>query len=89
MNPRIPTEAEKEQLVQFLLLREYQNPSGEDEKQERGFVEEAAIAVFDDYITDGPGYAGKVMIVVWSGSPGLTQTFIWHREEIELCTNET
>ena len=88
MNPRKPTEEEKEQLVQYVILSQYRNPSDEEEQQERGFVEGAAIAVFDHYMTDSPGYAGKVMVVVWPGSPGQTQTFIWQREEIELCPNE-
>ena len=88
MNPRKPTQEEKGQLVQYLWLKNYVDPTETDKEEEQGLVENAAIAVFDHYITDGPGYSGKVMIVVWSGSPGLTQTFIWNREEIELCPNE-
>ncbi len=88
MNPRKPTQEEKEQLVQYLWLKNYVDPTDEDKKQEQDFVENAAIAVFDHYITDSPGYSGRVMIVVWRGSPGQTQTFIWNREEIEICPNE-
>ena len=89
MNPRKPTEDEKDQLIQYLWLKNYTDPTDEDKKQEQDFVESAAIAVFDQYITDSPGYSGKIMIVVWAGGPGLTQTFIWNREEIAVCPNET
>ncbi len=89
MNPRKPTEEEKEQLVQYLWLENYIDPTEEDKVQQREFVDRAAIAVFDHYTTDSPGYSGKVMVVVWPGSPGMTQTFTWNREEIGLCENET
>ncbi len=88
MNPRNPTQDEKDQLVQYLWLKNYKDPTETDKEQEQDFVEKAAIAVFDHYTTDSPGYSGKVMVVVWAGSPSQTQTFIWHREEIELCENE-
>ena len=40
-------------------------------------IENAAIAVFENYMSDGPGYAGKVMVVVWSGGPEFTDTYTW------------
>ncbi len=82
MNPRIPTEAEKNELVTYILFDEFvkSSVSGEDKETVEGLVENAAIAVFDDYITDSPGYAGKVMVVVWSGDPAFTDTYIWDRE---------
>lgn len=91
MNPRKPTEEEKKELVIYILFKDYgkYSVSEEDKETIEGHVESAAIAVFDHYMTDSPGYAGKVMVVVWPGSPGMTQTFIWNREEIERCPNET
>lgn len=38
----------------------------------------AYAAVFDDYCTDCPGHSGKVMSVVWSGSPSFFDVFYWH-----------
>ena len=35
----------------------------------RDFLANSFVSVTDRYITDGPGYAGKVISVVWSGSP--------------------
>jgi len=53
----------------------------------------AAIAVWDDYITDGPCYCGKVMVVVWPGSPSFHNVFTFDaatgelvEEVYEFCT---
>ena len=79
MNPRIPTEAEKNELVAYLMATDYANP--EDERENVvGYVENAAIAVFDTYTTSSPGYSGKVMVVVYDGAPEQTETYIWQRE---------
>jgi len=32
---------------------------------------------YNHYLTDCPGYAGKVMSVVWSGSPSRFDLFTW------------
>ena len=82
MNPRKPTNKEKKELVTYILFDEFvkSSYSGEDKKAVEGLVEQSAIAVFDHYITDSPGYAGKVMVVVWSGDPAYTDTYIWDRE---------
>ncbi len=83
MNPRKPTQEEKDQLVQYLWLKNYVDPTDADKEEQQGFVENAAISVFDHYTTDSPGYQGKLMVVVWGGSPTLCQVYIWNREEIE------
>jgi hypothetical protein len=82
MNPRKPTNEEKKELVTYILFDEFgkSHVSKEDKENVEGLVEQAAIAVFDDYITDSPGYAGKVMVVVWSGDPAYSDTYIWDRE---------
>ena len=43
-------------------------------------VEGAYIAIFDTYATNSVGYAGKVMVVVYDGSPKYTETFTWGKE---------
>jgi hypothetical protein len=48
-------------------LEEYKNFESE--------VLGASIAVFDDYITGGPGFHGQVAVVVWDGSPSYATTF--------------
>jgi hypothetical protein len=79
MNPRKPTEAEKQELIAFLLAQDFADDENERENVE-GYVANAAIAVFDDYVTGGPGYAGKLMVVVYDGGPYQTETYIWERE---------
>src|SRR6266436_7784502 len=80
MNPRKPTEKEKKELVTCVLFNDYGSSVSEEDKETvEGHVEDAGIAVFDTYITDSPGYAGKVMVVVWPGDPAFTETYIWDR----------
>lgn len=43
-------------------------------------IREASIAVFDDYITYGPDYAGKLMLVAWMLSPSYYQAFTWDKQ---------
>ena len=79
MNPRIPTIEERNELVAFLLATDYAND--EDERENvAGYVENAAIAIFDKYVTSSPGYAGKVMVVVYDAEPSQTETYIWQRK---------
>ena len=76
MKPRIPTKDEKIELEEYLLKHDYKNDEHERVNIE-GFVESAAIAVFDNYITSSPGYSGKLMIVVYQGAPEMTETYTW------------
>ena len=76
MKSRIPTKEEKIELVEYLLKHDYKNDENERLNIE-AFVESAAIAVFDNYITSSPGYSGKLMVVVYQGSPEMTETYTW------------
>ena len=86
MSPRKPTEEEKKQLLEFLLRNEDPElfDAGKVDLERKEEMEEAvkvaAIAVFDHYITDSVGYAGKVMVVVWLSAPGDTQTYTWYSD---------
>src|SRR5947209_6231750 len=76
MQPRTPTEQEKKELLDY--LQEEGSIEAPDEGEDL-FDGTMYAAVFDGYITDGPGYAGRVMVVTWSGSPSFTDTYIWSR----------
>ncbi len=78
---RLPTELEKEELLKYVVNAKYIEPTPADWGEEAVYLDSIWITVFDDYITDGPGYAGRVMVVVWGGSPSFTETFIWESEE--------
>lgn len=78
MEPRKLTETVKKELLELVIANKYlKEPSVEERQDEADCIEHTSIVVFDDYITDGPGYAGKVMVVVWGGSPSFTETYIW------------
>ncbi len=86
MNPRKPTREEKRQLAEFILRGEEPelfdlgkvDPERKTEVEEA--IEAAAIAVYDSYITDSVGYAGKIMVVVWPAGPAYTQTYTWYSD---------
>jgi hypothetical protein len=83
MQPRKPTEQEKRELAEYVIENKYRDPSEDERQDEMDAVDNNAyIAVFDDYITGSPGYSGKVMTVVWDGSPSFTETYIWERHTL-------
>jgi hypothetical protein len=55
---------------------------GEEIDNLKGLIARACIAIFDDYAADGPGYGGKLMIVVWPSKPDLYEVFIWKNEQL-------
>lgn len=63
-HPRAATAKEREKLIAFFMERE-----GVD--RDATCVEGAYIAVFARYISDCPGFAGKVYSIVWPGGPEL------------------
>jgi len=79
MKSRIPTKEEKVELVEYILKHDLRNDENERANIE-GFVESAAIAVFDNYITSSPGYSGKLMVVVYQGAPEMTETYTWVKD---------
>jgi len=79
MKSRNPTKEEKIELLEYILKYDYKNDENERVNIE-GFVESAAIAVFDNYITSSPGYSGKLMLVVYEGAPEMTETYTWVKD---------
>lgn len=51
---------------------------GPDLETVRGHLDGAAVAAFDNYTTDSPGYQGTVYAVIWPGGPEIVQSFIRH-----------
>jgi hypothetical protein len=85
--PRLPTHEERQQLIAWNLSL------GVDRESASGLVDGAFIAVFDNYMTECPGYVGKVMSVVWSGAPSIYDVFTWEdgtlrHEDCECCASE-
>ncbi len=83
--PRLPNPEEIDQLAAQILLNTYAAGSmvnAEERTNAKRLVESASVAVFDDYAADSPGYAGKLMSVVWPGGPELYEAYIWRNGEI-------
>lgn len=70
------TAEEMNQLSLFL------QSTGYEQEEANGLIQDCSAAVFDEYITDCPGYAGKIMSVIWSGSPSFFDVYIWENGEI-------
>jgi hypothetical protein len=71
--PRLPTDDELDQMAVAVAGEEV----GYNKDESLEFLQAARVAVFDDYISDGPGYVGKVATVVWPGGPSLFDVFTW------------
>jgi hypothetical protein len=76
--PRRPNAGELQQLAAWL-----QSLGAYDEATATVTAENAYIAVYDEYCTGCPGYFGKLMSVVWDGSPSTYDVFIWSDDKME------
>lgn len=81
MKPRKPNQQELEDLTNYLETLHWYDLE-DAEATVRDAVKKAAIAVFDDYITDNEGYSGRLMTVVWNIGPELYEVFIWQDGEL-------
>jgi len=69
--PRSPT------LGEIKELQEWNDRTGIEDF----IVSDYHIAVFDKYVSDCPGYVGKVMMVIW-GDIDITDVFIWRDNKL-------
>jgi hypothetical protein len=72
--PRKPTREEAHQLAGYV---HHKCGCTETPEEAELWTKETCIAVFDDYVSDCPGYAGKLMMVVWGAGPRSYQVYIW------------
>ena len=77
--PRLPTAEERQ------LLSNWLRDQGYEAQEADGTAADAYIAVYDEYCTGGPGYIGKLMSVVWDGSPSFFDVFIWRANQFTRC----
>jgi hypothetical protein len=84
IEPRRATLEETQLLEDYLSVEMgcWHNEADADRVNIQGLMEGAAIAVFDNYITDSPGYTGKVIMVVWPGSPNMYEVFTFKGKEL-------
>ena len=85
VTPRFPTSIEK------AILAEAIQDNCENFAEAMRIVNDSCIAVFDNYMSDTPGYCGKVMVVVYPGGPSIYQVYTFStiaREVLELMEQE-
>lgn len=75
---REPTEDELNEVIRHKI--EEDGRSYEEAKRD---VETFYYAVFPDYITGCPGYAGKVLIEIGTAGPGFLYIYTWFDGEIQ------
>ncbi len=78
-NPRGPTHGELDQLKTWIES----NWKSFDFSAFPEWHSILYIAVFDRYMTDGPGYVGKLMYVINAGSPSWCDIFVWRDDRID------
>jgi len=90
IEPRKPTFQEVQLLEDYLAVEMgcWHNESDADRANVQGLIEGAGVAVFDKYITDCPGYSGKVMLVVWPGSPNMHEAFTFDNQDKLIRINQ-
>jgi hypothetical protein len=78
-------EAQPEEIKQLKdeLTIEYGGENDVDIRENiDNWVDNACIAVFPNYMTDGPGYSGKLLVIVFAGDSDQVVTYIWHQGRI-------
>lgn len=81
---RGPTEQEFRDILSY-LADQYKDS---DLKDVAGLLDNAAIGVADHYITDGPGYHGKVVSIIWPAGPETNEVLYYGREGKLLSAKE-
>ena len=80
MNTRKPTQEEQTQLLEYLQAKGYGDL--------RDQIEKWYMAVFDNYQTDYPGYTGRLLVIVATHDPFVTEVYIWTEGKIQRVTEE-
>ena len=75
---REPTEQELTELKDYLYLEAIHDLTHDEVE---AFVAEATIGVFDGYVSESPGYAGKLMVVVWA-YPEMYELYKWDEQKM-------
>ena len=73
---RMPNDTEICALSEYLASTMSNNPTESDRETAKDSITGSYIAVFERYITDCPGYAGKLISVTYGGSPTYYENFI-------------
>jgi hypothetical protein len=70
---RAPTPDEIQEITAGLARSQHMS-----EGEVSSFLEGAAVGVVDHYITDGPGYTGKLVSIIWPAGPDVHEVLYFH-----------
>jgi hypothetical protein len=82
---RNPTRKEVSELIEYeaRLYNKDGKLLADDFEEVSGFIQNSGIAVFENYVSDSPGYTGKVMLVVWPAAPQNHSAYVWTNGKIK------
>ena len=66
---REPNDTEKQDLLQYLLSM-YNEVNEESNRDASETMNRSWIGVADNYCSDGPGYVGKIIVIIFPADPG-------------------
>lgn len=62
---------------------------GESPQDAKEWLKRGWFAAFDYYITDSPGYTGRVIVALWPAAPEAIESFIYRAGKLEKVSNAT
>lgn len=86
LNSRNPTAVEVQDALAY-YKSEWEQP-GELESAAEDLLSQASIAVIDHFISDGPGYTGRIMFVVFSGGPECHDVLTYDNGKLNRCKRD-
>ena len=87
--PRRPNADEIEALVKYHLKLQFgDTPTQEEREDMRLRIPECYIAVFDQFVSDSPGYVGKLMLVIWSTGPNMYEAYVWRDGQLDRIAQD-
>ena len=63
--------------------------TGESPQDAKEWLKRGWFAAFDYYITDSPGYTGRVIVAIWPAAPEAIESFIYRAGKLEKVSNAT
>ena len=82
---RMPTLEEKQDLYSYAIFESGPILDDEELSDLHALIGRTFVAVCDDFMTDGPGISGEVMLVMWPS--GEVNTFTWENGHL-LCEDD-
>jgi hypothetical protein len=79
LKTRPPTPEELEEIAQLEWKTMGSKRNQEELDDQRATVKTSYVTVFEDFASEGPGYIGPLIVVVW-GCPTMVSTYCRHHE---------